>query len=264
MEISLKGKNALVTASTKGIGFGVARSLYQAGAKVCLCSRRPEAVEEAAARVGEGDRTRVLGLAGDLGEPAFLARLVRAAVEGFGGPLDILVNNSGGPPFADTLELTEEQWQGALDRNFLSVVRLCALVAPGMKEKRWGRIINLTSMSGKEPGAGMALSNATRAAVAAYSKTLATELGPFGITINTVLTGGVLTDRLRDLFRIGVEGTEETVEAAIARSAEEIPVRHFATPDEFARTVLFLASEEASYLTGVALPLDGGASKTVF
>jgi 3-oxoacyl-[acyl-carrier protein] reductase len=264
MKIDLADKTALVTASSKGIGFGIARALFESGAKLCICARDEERVRSAAQTLAGEDASRILPLAGNLGNAAFLSQMVERCVKHFGSGIDILVNNSGGPPPGEALSITEEQWMEAVNGNLMSVIRLSALVVPGMKTKGWGRIINLTSTAAKEPGAGMVLSNVTRAGVAAYSKTLAQELGPFGITVNTILTGGVLTDRLRSLLERNIQQTGESFEDAMARIEKTIPVRHLATPDEFAQTVLFLASPEAGYLTGTAIPLDGGTSKSIF
>ncbi len=264
MTTNLDGKTALITASSKGIGFAVARVLHGAGASVCICGRNSGDLEEAARSIADGDSTRVFALAGDIAKPDFIRQFADRSTEHFGGSIDILVNNSGGPPPGSALSMTEEQWAEAIDGNLLSVIRFCALVAPGMKQKGWGRIVNLTSTAAREPAAGMVLSNVTRAGVAAYSKTLAHELGPFGITVNTILTGGCLTDRLRSLLEGSIKEAGESLAEAIGRIEQTIPVRHIATPDEFAQTVLFLASPEAGYVTGAAIPVDGGASKSIY
>lgn len=264
MQIRLDGKIALVTASSKGIGFGIAKTFRLAGARVCICARNQEGLRHAAEALADGHPDRVLALHGDLGDAAFLQSLVENTVRRFGGSIDILVNNNGGPPAGETLSMTDEQWFGAINRNLLSVVRLSALAIPGMKKKGWGRIINLASTTAKEPDPGMVLSNVTRAGVAAYAKTLAREVGPFGITVNTILTGGCLTDRFYALLREEIGGTSTSLDEAVARIEKTIPVQHLATPDEFAQTILFLASEEAGYLTGASIPLDGGASRSTF
>lgn len=260
MTIDLTGKTALVTASSKGIGFAISKAVLTAGANVCICSRNEDNLRTAAAALSN---ERVFALAGDIADPKFLASLVEQSNARFGN-IDILVNNSGGPPPGEALSLTEEQWLGAINGNLLSVVRLSSLVIPGMKSNGWGRIVNLTSTAAREPAAGMVLSNVTRAGVAAYTKTLAQEVGPFGITVNTILTGGVLTDRLQSLLERNIKDTGESFEDALARIEKTIPVRHIATPEEFAQTTLFLVSPQASYLNGAAIPVDGGASKSTF
>jgi 3-oxoacyl-[acyl-carrier protein] reductase len=261
MIIDLTGKTALVTASSKGIGFAISKALLAAGAHVCICSRSEDNVR--AAELQLANPVRVLAIAGDVSDPAFLKQLVSRVEDRFEG-VDILVNNSGGPPAGEALSLTEEQWLGAINGNLLSVIRLSGLVIPGMKSKGWGRIVNLTSTAAREPGAGMALSNVTRAGVAAYTKTLAQEVGPFGITVNTILTGGVLTERLNSLLERNIKDTGESLQDAVARIEKTIPVRHLSTPDEFAQTTLFLVSPHASYVNGAAIPVDGGASKSTF
>jgi len=264
MNVNLAGKVALITAGSKGIGFAIAKVFLDAGASIAICARDRRGLEQARETLSASHSDRVFTMPGDLGDPTFPAALVDAVHKRFCQPIDILVNNSGGPPPGDILSKSDAEWLAAINNNFLSVVRMCRLIVPPMKEKKWGRIINLTSTAAREPGPGMVLSNATRAAVAAYAKTLAHEIGPFGITVNTILTGGVLTDRLDSLLRKKIEGTDQTLAEAITEIEKTIPIRHIATPDEFAQTVLFLASSEASYLTGAAIPVDGGVSKSIF
>ena len=264
MNPDLKGRVALVTASTSGIGLSIAKLLLESGASVGLCGRNSERLESAKSSLGQDSSSRALFVQGDISDPGFLEEFVTKTKERFGTNIGILVNNSGGPAPGEAMSKTDADWSSAIDNNFLSVVRMCRLVVPLMKENKWGRIINLTSTAAREPAPGMVLSNATRAAVAAYSKTLAHELGQFGITVNTILTGGCLTDRLNSLLEKKIEGTDQTIQDAIEEIEKTIPVRHIATPDEFARVVLFLTSPEAGYLTGAAIPLDGGSSKSLF
>lgn len=264
MNINLSGKVAVVTASSRGIGFAAAEELLKVGADVAICARNANSLDEARAKLVKSYGARVFARVGDIADQSFLKSFVLEVANGHSGRIDILVNNSGGPPPGEALERSDEEWLAALNNNFLSVVRMCRLVIPFMKENKWGRIINLTSTAAKEPAPGMVLSNATRAAVVAFAKTLAHEVGPFGITVNTLLTGGVLTQRLETLLQRKIEGTDETMDQAIAAIEKTIPVRHIATPAEFAQTILFLASPASSYLTGAAIPLDGGASKSAF
>lgn len=263
MEARLLRKVAVVTAATKGIGFGIAKALASLDASVAICARTAEDVEEATERLGALGEGSVIGVAADIGSAAEIESFLSAVRRDL-GPVEILVNNNGGPPSGPALSFGDDEWRSALDRNLLSTVRFTRLVADDMKAKRWGRIVNLTSTTAKEPEVGMVLSNVTRAAVAAYGKTMSRELGPFGITVNTILTGGVLTDRLRHLVAAEVGPDEVAIEEAIAAAAESIPVGYIATPDEFAKTVLFLVSEESSYLNGAAIALDGGATGSIF
>ncbi len=261
MIIDLRGKTALVTASSKGIGFAVGKALFESGANVCICSRSEDNLRTAQRALA--DPKRVLAITGDIADAEFLNQLVNQAKAHF-GTIDILVNNNGGPPPGEALSFDDAQWLAAINGNLMSVIRLSRLVVPEMKKNGWGRIVNLTSTTAREPAAGMALSNVTRAGVAAYTKTLAQEVGPFGITVNTILTGGVLTDRLHSLLERNVKDTGESVDDAVARIGKTIPVQHISTPDEFVQTILFLVSPEASYVTGAAIPVDGGASKSTF
>ena len=266
MKIELGDKVALVMASSKGIGFGVAKSLHISGARVAINGRDSDVLARASLELtkGEKDSNRVFSLVGDIGDPLFLKHFVTESTNFFDAPIDILVTNSGGPPAGETFSITPEQWSSAIDRNLLSVVNICKLVAPKMREKGWGRIIHLTSMTAKEPDSGMVLSNVTRAGVAAYSKTLAKELAPHGITVNTILTGSCLTERLKSLVRKDIEGTSETLDDAVVRISRTIPVGFIPSPEEFAHTILFLASQYSANLTGLAIPLDGGMSRSVF
>jgi 3-oxoacyl-[acyl-carrier protein] reductase len=264
MNLSLSDKVAVVTASSRGIGFAIAQEFMRAGASVAICARDTGRLDEARVKLSAIDPSRVFARAGDIADSSFLEAFVSEVTSHHSGRIDILVNNSGGPPPGETIERTDQDWLSALNNNFMSVVRMCRLVVPSMKVNKWGRIINLTSTAAREPSPGMGLSNATRAAVAAYSKTLAHELGPHGITVNTILTGGCMTERFHSLLRQKIERTNESIEDALATIENTIPVRHIATPTEFAQTILFLASDASSYLTGVAIPIDGGASKSVF
>lgn len=260
-----RGRVALVTAASRGIGFGAAQALARGGARVAVCARGADTLAAARARIADecGPRS-VFALAGDIGDGAFLARLVEGTRSYFDADIDILVNNNGGPPAGETLALSEEQWHEALARNLMSVVRLCALVAPAMKDKQWGRIINLTSLTAKEPSPDMALSSVARAGVSAYGKTLARELAPSGVTVNTILTGACLTERLLGFVHEDMAKTGETLEQTLSRTASTIPRGYIPTPEEFANTIVFLASNEAAFLTGLSLPVDGGASHGTF
>lgn len=258
------GKTVLVTAGSKGIGFGCARGFMEGGASVAICARGEKGLAAAQAELAGIDVDRIFTMRGDISEPEFLNALVRGTAEHFGGGVDILVNNNGGPPAGATDELTDEDWLAAINGNLLSTIRATTLVLPAMKEKGWGRIINLTSATAREPAAGMALSNVTRAGVAAYGKTLSHEVGPYGITVNTILTGGCMTDRFYSLLQRRLDESGEDKEAVLEELRANVPVRFISTPDQFAHLILFLGSEQSAYLTGAAIPLDGGTSRSVF
>lgn len=262
IKYSFNDKLVVVTAGSKGIGAAVAKSFYDSGAMVATCARDKQKLEELQSECSDKDRMFVLP--GDIKDLKFLETFHQEILNKFKRSIDILVNNSGGPPAASTLELGEKEWSEAISGNLLSVIRMSGLVLPGMRENKWGRIINLTSTTAREPAPGMALSNVTRAGVAAYSKTLAQEVGGDGITVNTVLTGGCLTERFYSLVQKQMEKNGETLEEAMGRINKMMPVNYISTPDEFSKFVLFMASSEAAYLTGTAVPIDGGASKGIF
>lgn len=264
IKYDFSNKLVLVTASSQGIGFGVAKAFHKAGAKVVICSRTHSKLQESEKVLSRDDPSRVLSITGDISKLNFLQSLVTEVEQYYNGSIDILVNNSGGPSPGKATSITNKAWKKAIDNNLLSVIRLCSLVLPSMKEKKWGRIINLTSTGAKEPGANMVLSNVTRAGVAAYSKTLSQEVGRFGIVVNTILTGGCLTERFYSLVQKQVEKSGESLEKVVNRLEQNVPVGYFSTPDEFALLILFLASEEAGYITGTAIPVDGGTSKSIF
>ena len=265
VKFDFSSRVALVTASSRGIGFAVARMLAQAGADVCICARTPESVKQAEKDLRAlPNHPKILALAGDIGSDVFIRSILPELRREFGRGPDILITNSGGPPPGEILKLTDDQWLEALRRNLLSVVSLCTLAAPEMIERKFGRIVNLTSTLAKEPDKGMALSSVARAGVAAFTKTLSRELGPHGITANTILTGGCQTERFQKLVQGSLASTGETYDQAVQRISAGIPVGHVSTPEEFARIVAFFASDEASYLTGTAAAIDGGASRSVF
>lgn len=255
------GKVVLVTASSQGIGFGIAKSFHEAGASICICSRNKKNLEHAVKLIGN---ERILSLVGDIGNADFLRDLVTKTEEHFGSNIDILINNNGGPDFKNITDITEENWSETIQKNLLSTIKLSTLVLPKMRQKKWGRIINISSTVAKEPEKGMALSSVTRAGVMAFAKTLSIEEGPYGITVNTILTGSCLTDRLKNLIKEKNRGKGETFNKTLENIVKKIPVQFIPDPTEFSKPILFLASNEANFITGIALTLDGGSSKGVF
>ena len=247
---------ALVCAASKGLGRASAEALARDGIKVAICSRGGPALREteAAIRAAGGD---VVAIDADLRRPADVTHAVEATVRAFGG-LDILVTNTGGPPSGPFMSLDEAAWTDAIDSLLLSVVRLCRAAVPHMRARGGGRVINITSISVKQPIAGLVLSNSIRAAVTALAKTLAAELAPDGILVNCVAPGYTRTDRVVELAqqaaaREGIEPAE--VER---RTIAQIPLGRMGQPGEFAAVVAFLASPAASYVSGVTIQVDGG------
>jgi len=253
MDLGLKGKAALVTAASKGIGKACAMGLAAEGARVAICSRTEAEVKAAAEEIRARTGAEVLSLTSDVSRAADVGELARRVTDAFGG-VDVLVANAGGPPRGNFDELTDEQWLAACELTLLSTVRLIRAVLPSMKRRRWGRIITVQSSSVKQPIGGLLLSNAIRPGVAGLMKTLAGELGTDNVLLNTVCPGRIMTDR----FVSGHKQTGKSVEEYLRAASAEVPLGRIGTPEEFANVVVFLASERASYVTGVTIQVDGG------
>ena len=259
MDLGLTGKVALVTAASKGMGKASAMGLAAEGAKVVMCARTESDLKDAAEEIRAKTKAEVLAMPADVTKKDDVAALVDRAVKTF-GHVDILVANAGGPPRGYFEDMTDEQWQGAFDVSLLSVVRLVRAVLPSMKARRWGRILTIQSVSVKQPIPELLLSNAVRPGVAGMMKTLAGQLGKDGITVNTVCPGKIMTDR----FLGGQKISGLTREEYVARAVEDVPVGRVGTPEEFANVIVFLASERASYVTGVSVQVDGGLVRGLF
>jgi 3-oxoacyl-[acyl-carrier protein] reductase len=253
MDLGIKGKTALVVAASKGMGKASALGLAAEGARVVMCARTERDLDAAAAEVRAKTGAEVVAMPADVTRADQVKALVARAREAFGG-VDILVANAGGPPRGYFDELADEQWYAAFEVSLLSVVRLIREVLPSMRERRWGRIITIQSSSVKQPIDGLDLSNAVRPGTAGLMKTLASELGRENILVNTVCPGRILTDRLLG----GARQTGVSPEEYVAQVGADVPLGRVGTPEEFANVVVFLASERASYVTGVALQVDGG------
>ena len=253
MDLGLTGRVALVTAASKGMGKASAMGLAAEGARVVMCARTESDLKTAAEEIRAKTKAEVLAVTADVTKKDDVTALVDRAVKTF-GHVDILVANAGGPPRGFFEDMTDEQWQGAFDVSLLSVVRLVRGVLPSMKARRWGRILTIQSVSVKQPIPELLLSNAVRPGVAGMMKTLAGQLGKDGITVNTVCPGKIMTDR----FLGGQKISGLSREDYLARAVEDVPVRRIGTPEEFANVIVFLASERASYVTGVAVQVDGG------
>ena len=262
MDLHLTKRIAAVAASSKGLGMAVARELLQEGARVAICSRDQARIEAAAQALRQETGGEVLSVVADLSTLQGCQHFIRATAQHFGG-LDILVTNAGGPPSGPVETFDDAAWQAALELNLLSTVRMVSAALPHLKQSQQGRVIAITSISAKQPLNNLALSNATRAGVIGYIKSLANELGHTGITFNAVLPGWTRTARVQDLLESLARARNITPEQVETGITTAIPAQRMATPAEFAAVVAFLASGRASYLNGVALQIDGGLSQSL-
>ena len=257
MDLGLKGKVALVGGSSRGLGRAVADELAAEGCAVVLCSRDAVAVQRSADEIAERTGTDTLAVATDLSEEAGVEHVISAALARF-DRVDVLVTNTGGPPAGPFEAHSPEVWRSAVSQNLDSVLNLTRAVLPGMKEKGWGRIINITSIAVKQPVDGLILSNSVRAAVTGFARTLANEVAPHGITVNNVLPGYTRTERLVHLAEHNAKTRGTAVADAYAQWEREIPMQRLGEPDELAALVAFLASTRAAYITGASIAVDGG------
>ncbi|HTL05826.1 MAG TPA: SDR family oxidoreductase [Gemmatimonadales bacterium] len=257
MDLGISGRVALVAASSKGLGRAVAEELAAEGVSLVLCARGEAALAATAQAIASGYDVPVHAVAADLGRSGEVERVVREALLKF-GRVDILVTNSGGPPAGPFESLSKEAWDAAIALVLSSVVTFCQAVVPGMKERRWGRILNICSIAAKQPVDNLMLSNSIRAAVLGFARTLANEVAPFGITVNNLLPGFTRTERMVELSEVTAKKEGITPPQALARYAATVPMGRMAEPREFAGLAAFLASERAAYITGQSMAVDGG------
>ena len=258
MELGLKGRRALVTASSRGIGKACALELAREGADLVICARGAEALEAARTEIVGETSVKVVAVPADLSFGAQIEELIGRARSELGG-IDVLVTNAGGPPSGNFMDFDDEAWMKAVALNLMSVVRLNRAVVPMMREAGGGSIVNLTSISVKEPIKGLVLSNSVRAGVVGLSKTLANELGPDGIRVNVVCPGYTATDRMTELMTARAEREGKSYDEIAAGFYASVPLGEFGEPADIARMVAFLASDAAGYVTGVTVQVDGGA-----
>jgi 3-oxoacyl-[acyl-carrier protein] reductase len=257
MDFGLKDKVAIVAAGSAGIGFACARELAREGARVFLCSREADHATDAARKIHEETRAEVAGIAADVTNEDQVREFVNLAVER-AGKIDICVTNAGGPPAKTFAETDLDVFRQAFELNALSAIRFAKLVLPGMLERKWGRIINITSVSVKQPIDGLLLSNTVRAGLTGFAKTLSNEVAIHGVTVNNVAPGYTLTERQDYLAEVRGKAAGKSKQEVIDSWAEQAPMKRMADPEEIAAAVAFLASERASYITGVTLAVDGG------
>jgi len=260
MNLGIKDRVALVAASSQGIGRATAEAFAAEGCRVAMCARNIQTLQAAAEKIRKQYNVEVLAEAFDVTDSSRVSRFVAAVADRFGS-VDICVSNAGGPPAKGFLSTTHEDWQHALDANFLSTVYFAREVIPHMQKKKWGRIITLTSITTKQPVADLVLSNAVRAAAVGLVKSLANEFGKDGILVNNVGPGFTATDRLKELARAGAASSGKSEQEYFNRWAADAPLQRLGEPREVAETIVWLASERASYITGQTVLVDGGMYK---
>src|SRR5579864_1594152 len=260
MDLGLKGRVALVAASSQGIGLATADAFAAEGCRVAMCARNKEALNAGAEKIRKQHKAEVLAEAFDVTDPAAVTRFVAEVVSKFGS-VDICVTNAGGPPAKGFLAASLEEWRKAVDLNFLSAVYFAREVIPHMQRKRWGRIITITSITTKQPVPDLVLSNAVRAAVVGLVKSLANEFGKDGILVNNVGPGYTATDRLKELAKARSAASGKSEKEIFEAWGADTSLKRLGEPREVADAIVWLASERASYVTGQTLLVDGGLYK---
>ncbi len=260
MDLQLKDKRALVTGSSRGLGYATALALVKEGCKVAVNSRDEARASAAAAKISAETGAHVLGLAGDLADQDVPERLVNEAARLLGG-LDILVTNAGGPPAGAFETFDEAAWQKAIDLSLMSHVRLIKAALPHLRRSKAASVLTVTSYSVKQPIPSLVLSNSIRLATVGLTKSLALELGAQGIRFNSILPAWTATERVTELMSFRAKQNKTTMEAETARQSKDSPLGRLGTPEEFANAAVFLVSPAASYITGVMLAVDGGMYK---
>lgn len=255
MDLGLQNRVAMIAAASKGIGKACALALAQEGCRVSICARNGAELEKTRAALAA--HTDVLAVTADVSSAAALENWHQQTLAQF-GQVDILVTNTGGPPVKRFMELSDEQWQAGVESTLLNVVRLSRLVIPGMQARRWGRIIHLTSLVAKQPMDELTISSTLRAGLSGLTKTMANQVGPDNITVNAVLMGHIMTDRQYHIADLRVKERGISHEQYFEQQAAEVPLRRLGAPREVGEVAAFLASERASYVTGVSLQIDGG------
>lgn len=260
MDLGLKNKIALVTGSSRGLGYTTALALAKEGCKVVINSRDENKVKAAAERIHAETGSQVIGLAGDVSLVGVPKTLITQAFEAFGG-LDILITNTGGPPPGSFESHDDANWQKGIDLSLMSHVRLIRAALPHLRKSSAASVLTITSYSVKQPIANLVLSNSIRAATVGLTKSLALELGHEGIRFNSILPGWTETERVTELMTARATANHSTVEEETRKQSEQSPLGRMGRPEEFAAAAVFLVSPAASYITGVMLTVDGGMYK---
>src|SRR5246500_4370472 len=260
MDLGLKGRGVIVAASSQGIGLATAEAFAREGAQVAICARTEKTLVEAANKVRSQTGAEVYAEPLDVTDGAAVQRFVEQVAKRF-GRIDVCVANAGGPPAKNFLSISADEWRKAVDLNLMSTVHLARSVIPYMQRHRWGRIVTITSISVKQPIADLVLSNAVRAAVVGLVKSLSNEFGKDGILVNNVGPGFTATDRLKELASARSKVSGKPQKEIFDLWAADSPVKRLGEPRELAETIVWLASERASYITGQTVLVDGGMYK---
>lgn len=262
MDLGIKGKRALILASSKGLGHGIAVALAREGADVLICGRSVERLAANCAAINAEGKGKADWMQADLSHSDFVKTVTEGVQAKLGG-VDILVNNSGGPTPGTTEDMTADNLESYFLSMVARIITLTNALLPGMKAQGWGRILTVASSGVIEPLANLALSNTLRPALAGWSKTLATEIAAHGVTANMLLPGSIATDRLDDLDGAAAKRTGRPMEEIRAEKQARIPMGRYGRVEEFAATAAFLCSEPASYITGAMIRCDGGAARSL-
>jgi 3-oxoacyl-[acyl-carrier protein] reductase len=262
MDLGLKNKVAIITGASKGIGKAIALNFAKEKSKIIICSRNIKNLRKVSESIEENTGSIILPVQADLEKPQDIQKMVKKTLNKF-GRIDILVNNTGGPPPIKFIDTNEKQWQKAVNQLLMSIINCCYEVIPIMKKQGWGRIINMTSIAAKQPIDNLILSNTIRSGIHGLTKTLSNELAEFGITVNAVCPGFTLTERVVELAKANALKSGKKYNEIIRQWEEQIPIGRLANTDEIAYMVLFYASEKASYITGNITQVDGGFNKSI-
>lgn len=262
MDLGLKNKVALVAAASQGLGKASALALAQEGAHLVICSRNEQSIKKAAEEISGKTGAKVVPVVADVSKKEDITAFVQAAIKEF-GTVHVLVNNAGGPPTGDILTLPDEEWGKGVQLTLMSVIRLVREVLPSMERQRWGRIISIVSIAAKQPINELLISSTLRPGILGLSKVLSNQYGKDNITINTICPGLILTKRQEELSVSRAADKKITLEDYIAESAKAIPAGRLGRPEEIGNVVAFLASEQASYINGVNLLVDGGSARGI-